>query len=279
MDKKLKDVIAQFEEKERELADSNEELEAQKEELTAAVEELIKKNKFLNQTLAELNEKNNELDLILYRSSHDLRSPITSIQGIINLLKYEPISTVVEQYVSHIESKSTQMIELLDSLTSLAKATSNGIEPEEVDVHGLVLQCINELSHLQNMNQVKMEIKMDQHVKQFPTDVFLLRVIMKSLISNAVIFQNPYRQGVVKISASIELNLLRIMVEDNGDGIDPSIQDNIFGMFYRGSVKSTGSGLGLYIAKKATERLQASIHVDSKEGKTTFEIVIPALNG
>ena len=81
----LDDRTMKLMERESELADKFEELEAQKEELTAAVEELMHTNK-------ELTERNLELDAILYRSSHDLKSPLTSVFGILHLLKSEQIN-------------------------------------------------------------------------------------------------------------------------------------------------------------------------------------------
>src|SRR5688572_16348727 len=112
-------------ERESDLADRMEEIEAQKEELTAAVEELSRQNIKLEYALDELRERNRELDQILYRASHDLRSPITSIVGILNVLEYEPLTDLQVECFAHIRDRSLQMDELLGSLSILAKTISN----------------------------------------------------------------------------------------------------------------------------------------------------------
>lgn len=90
--KLLEDKNNYLQERERDLADKTEELLAQKDMLTAAIEEVMLKNDSLNKTLMTLRDRNFEMDQILYRTSHDLRSPLSSIRGILELAKAEPQS-------------------------------------------------------------------------------------------------------------------------------------------------------------------------------------------
>jgi signal transduction histidine kinase len=110
------DIIIMLEEKnlkllerERDLAEKQEELQAQKEELTAAIEELVNKNNSLTDTLIQLQKRNKELDLLLYRASHDLKTPVSSIQGLVNLMESEPITPEQKQLLEFIEQKTSQI--------------------------------------------------------------------------------------------------------------------------------------------------------------------------
>ena len=262
-------------ERESDLADRMEEIESQKEELTAAVEELARQNLKLETTLEELTERNRELDQILYRASHDLRSPITSIVGILNLLEYEPLTPALERYVTHIRDKSSQMDEVLKSLSILAKTISNDIHFSSVNLDQLVRICIGDLKFATNFSNVVIRTQIDSS-QEVTTDRLLVSIVIKNLLSNALTFRDPTRDGLVLIKTSGSQTYFQIEVEDDGEGIPESVQNKIFDMFYRGSERSTGSGLGLYIVRKVMSRLNGSIEFSCARGVTNFKIVLPA---
>jgi signal transduction histidine kinase len=262
-------------ERESDLADRMEEIESQKEELTAAVEELARQNIKLETTLEELKERNRELDQILYRASHDLRSPITSIVGILNLLEYESLTPSLEKYVAHIRDKSSQMDEVLKSLSVLAKTISNDVHFSSVDLDQLVRICVGDLKFATNFSSVVIRTQTDSD-QEITTDRLLVSIVIKNLLSNSLTFRDPKRDGLVLIKTSVSQTYFQIEVEDDGEGIPESVQDKIFDMFYRGSERSTSSGLGLYIVRKAVNRLNGSIEFSCVRGMTNFKIVLPA---
>lgn len=261
-------------ERESDLADRMEEIEAQKEELTAAVEELANKNKMLETALEELKQRNQELDQILYRASHDLRSPITSIVGILNLMEHEPLSEMQKECFAHIRDKSSQMDELLKSLSTLSKTISNDIHFSKVNLDLAIRHCINDLRYLANFPAVVIKTE-TSGLSDVVTDKLLMCIIVKNLVTNSFIFRDAAKEGLIHIRSTVFESYFEIEITDDGEGIADSIRDRIFDMFYRGSELSTGSGLGLYIVKKIVDQLNGHIQFTSDQGLTRFKVVLP----
>ena len=260
-------------ERESDLADRMEEIEAQKEELTAVVEELARQNLKLETTLEELTERNRELDQILYRASHDLRSPITSIMGILNILEYEPISETQAKCFAHIRDKSSQMDELLKSLSILAKTISNDVHFSIVNPDQLIRGCIADLKFTPNFSRVI--IRTDTPPGEVITDHLLLSIVVRNILSNALTFRDPKKAGLIFIRSLVTETYFEIEVVDDGDGISEAAKIHIFDMFYRASERSTGSGLGLYIVRKVMNHLEGHIEFSSENNSTRFKIVLP----
>jgi signal transduction histidine kinase len=253
-------------ERESELADQFEELEAQKEELTAAVEKLIDKNK-------ELLERNQELDQILYRASHDLKSPITSMFGVLNLLKSESIPEGFQDYYNHFELMMHQMNGVVNTLDLLGKSTLDEIKIKVVNLKELVERETNQLKYLSNFKWIDFEISFDGPL-EIKTDELLVSILLRSLLSNAIVFREP-KKGFIKVIMISTIDELQIEVENDGEGISELIAPKIFEMFYRGSERSIGQGMGLYLVKKIVGRLQGQVAWESTSSSTTFKVLIP----
>ncbi len=273
--KQLEDKSARLAEREQELADVAEELSSQKEELTAAIEEVVEKNKSLLDTLHQLRERSFELDQILYRTSHDLRSPLSSIKGILTLLKLEPQSDIIRDYGRHIEDKAIQMDNLLRSLASLSKSILEEPVREWIDLNKIIWQVIGEYRHLPCWDYV--DVSVDLHTQKINTDPALMIIIFQSLFSNAFTFRPPLKKGKLMIRTYQKENNWVIDVADDGEGIAAEVQPYIFDMFYRGSEKSLGNGLGLYVARKAAGRLNGTITFHLSPEQTCFTVILPLI--
>ncbi|MBC8111065.1 MAG: HAMP domain-containing histidine kinase [Verrucomicrobia bacterium] len=271
----LQEKTILLEELERDYADKTEELLSQKEELTAAIEELMAKNYSLSQTMNQLQDRNFELDQILYRTSHDLRAPISSIKGIISLSRFEHQSEMNRAYWTHVESKVIQMDDLLRSLSSLSKSILENPTLAVIGIEKIIQQVTDSLRYLPSWHEV--EVKIDLKEAALKTDPFLITIILQSLLSNAFIFRDSPRRGLIYVNSFKTETDFVIQVVDDGEGIDNLVLSHIFEMFYRGSERSVGNGLGLYVAKKATERLRGIIGVDTDAGNTRFTVVLPLI--
>ena len=259
--------------KERDLADRSEELVAQKEELTAAIEEVIEKNAYLSDTLKKLQQRNQELDQILYRASHDLKSPVTSMMGLIDLLKGEGLTQSQQIISDHLAKKTVQMMSLLTSLNMLAQAAFDSIQSKPVSISEVASRTIKDLTDHPCFSTSRIRLDIPDEL-EYNGDELKLGITLRCLLENAMTFSTA-EVAPISISATIENRRLLISVEDEGEGINPTVKEKIFEMFYRGSERSTGAGLGLYIVKSIMDRLNGSVTVASGAGKTIFTVALP----
>ncbi|MCX6296989.1 MAG: HAMP domain-containing sensor histidine kinase, partial [Bacteroidetes bacterium] len=112
----------------------------------------------------------------------------------------------------------------------------------------------------------------------FHSNRFIIETIIQNLIENAVKYQNVNEpESFLKINISDHRDGIQIIVSDNGIGIDQSVQNKIFDMYFKGTESSKGSGLGLYLVKKCVEKLDGEIILDSKKGKgARFTVLLKA---
>ena len=119
---------------------------------------------------------------------------------------------------------------------------------------------------------------------EVPADLYLdtdrnrLKVILSNLISNSIRYHDATKQDkYIRLRYEENAKFFYLMVEDNGQGIDPAYHQRIFEMFFRANELSKGSGLGLYIVKESLEKLSGSIHLESRPGEgTVFRVAFPA---
>jgi signal transduction histidine kinase len=258
-------------EREQDLEDRNEELEAQHEELTAAVEAMIKKNDYLERTLEELNTRNSEIDQIVYRSSHDLKSPITSLDGLFMLMETDGENLNV--YLERAKLASSTMKHILQMMVLYSNSLVSEVSNETININELWSSVNNELKEIDGYNEVKISFGKNQDV--FVGDAARLNLILFNLIKNGIDFKN-ISNAKIEVRFIFKSECLKIQVSDNGIGIPNQLHEVIFKMFFRGSNDSKGSGLGLYLCKRAVELMSGKINVVSSENiGTTITIELP----
>ncbi len=273
MTDKQKDIEKLLTEREQELEDRNEELEAQHEELTAAVEALVEKNKFLERTLGELNTRNKEVDQIVYRASHDLKSPITSIEGLLHLIEKDQEGDI-SYYLDLAKSSTRDMKNLLDMMVRYSNNIVYEDKQDLVDFNQLWQKVKTDIQSVEGVETVKIYIK-KQIRTEFYGDFYRIASTIYNLLKNSIHFGKSVG-GRIELKISTHERRLRVSVSDNGLGIPKHIQNDVFGMFYRGTNRSKGSGLGLYLCKKNVEAMKGTINLFSSEGMgTTVTFTVP----
>jgi signal transduction histidine kinase len=227
-----------------------------------------------NRMLKKLNE---ELDRFVYSTSHDLRAPLSSVAGLINLAKDNENPQEVKRYLGMMENRVNTLNKFIKDITDYSRNNRLEITRERIRVHELANEIWEALKYTPEAQVItfKNEIPEDLIIQ---SDTRRIHVILSNLISNAIRYhdlrkEDPYirlQHHAVNTSHSFS-------VEDNGQGIAPEIQKRVFDMFYRGNESSQGSGLGLYIVKESISKLAGSIHLNSHPRKgSTFTFTVPA---
>ena len=146
----------------------------------------------------------------------------------------------------------------------------------KIDIKIQLDEILDNYRYLNYFDQIRFDF--DLGVCNIVSDPFLLKIALNNLISNAIKYQRKhnYQEGYIKLKTRPMGDGVQITISDNGEGIDPEFQPQVFEMFFRGTNNEPGSGLGLYIAKTAIIRLQGTIDFTSvyNEG-STFSIRIP----
>lgn len=225
---------------------------------------------------SKLVKVNNELDSFVYSASHDLRSPIASMLGLIDLSKRdkENISLYLEKMEISIRRLDDFIAEIIDFSSNERKDVS--IEP--VDFQNLIESVKSELGFLDIHNEVVHQIDVRQD-EIFYSDIRRISIIFRNLISNSLKYRDSSKdKSYVKIKVSVLHGEANISISDNGIGIKKEEQENVFEMFYRATEFSSGSGLGLYIVNETILKLGGKLTLESVlyEG-TIFNFSLPSL--
>lgn len=225
---------------------------------------------------AELENGYSELSRFVYSASHDLRAPLVSVIGLINLAKIDPNFPKEDMYLPLIE-KSIHKLDVF--VRNIVDYYQNKERKETIGVVDVVLileDALNTLEYYRNDSGVSYDKIIDIQSPVI-SDEFRLRVIFNNLISNAVKYQRkdePNKKITISITSDIEK--LTIVVKDNGIGIKESSIKSLFEMFYRATNEDSGSGIGLYIVHDAIQKLNGKIEVESELGVgTTFKVILP----
>ena len=225
-------------------------------------------------TEKELVETNQELDTFFYKASHDLKGPLASVMGIVNLARMENSDPLNGKYFTMIETSVKRLDRTLLDLIELARTRKGTSKLSHINVMAMVQEILHSLRHLPDFGSINFEVKID-HLLELKADKVLVLSVFQNIIHNAINYCNqdsPY----VRIKVEKSEKGASLEVSDNGQGIPEAIRDKVFEMFYRGHPDSTGSGLGLFIVKNALEKMKGSINFVSEVGKgTTFTVLIP----
>jgi len=259
-------LIRKVEEESQKVKKYNTELEERVAERTEALESQ-------NQTMKKIN---NELDRFVYRASHDLRAPLTSILGLIQLARLEDNLDKVRDYLSLKEKSVKKLDHFIQEIVHISKNARTEVVHDKIDFKAMIEDVLDHLSYMENAPLIEQQIEVSQQ-SSFFSDSHRLRVILNNLLSNAIRYAAPHRRSsYIKISVYIDEAMASIEIEDNGLGIAEAYLHKVFDMFFRANQDSTGSGLGLYIVKETLEKLRGDISVVSTLGKgTIFTVVLP----
>jgi len=231
--------------------------------------ELLQNNQLLTKT-------NQELDRFVYSASHDLRAPLTSVLGLIELSQKSSDLEEIKLCLGMMKSRIADLDAFIREIIDYSRNARQEVRREDFNLYELVEEVADGLKHGNGMENILIHYSIPQELN-VTTDRSRLKVVLNNLIGNALKYSNPYQETpTVSVKAGVASHQLKIQIEDNGIGISDEHLPKIFEMFYRASEKSQGSGLGLYIVKETLDKLNGSIQVKSTHGHgSTFSVEVP----
>lgn len=225
----------------------------------------------------ELQRANNELDFFVYSVSHDLRAPLSSLHGLINIAEKEERP---EEFMHCLGMMRTSVTKLDGFIREVLDYSTNArveMSTQKIDFQELLTELFEQILNKSDTRVAKLKVNVTG-ADPFFSDKRRLSIVLNNLLSNSLKFYDESKEStLIDVSIHIENSQALIRFKDNGIGIEAKFMDKLFTMFYRATDKSPGSGLGLYIAREVVKKLKGSIAVQSECGVgTVFTIQLPS---
>jgi PAS domain S-box-containing protein len=224
----------------------------------------------------KLEATNKELELFIYKASHDIRGPLASVMGLVNVSKLDVTDQKSVKYLDMINSATQKLDYTLGELVKAMKMRDVTVFNEEIDFDQLTDEILKRFSHFPGFLRLKISREIISSCT-FHSNKSVLETVLQNLIENAIKYQRTSSvESFINIKFHVLEEKLQLIVEDNGIGIEEFLQSQIFDMYFKANENSKGSGLGLYLVKKGVEKLDGEIALISKPGEgTTFKVTVP----
>lgn len=228
----------------------------------------------------ELELLNKEMESFVYTISHDLKTPIVSLQGFTNLIIMEMGDNLpddIKTYLGHMKDSITMMGQLNEDLLELSRVGRMDYKSENIEINDLIAQVLLEQSSISKKRGVKLRVQ--PNLPPVMANRKRVYQVFSNLVGNAVKFMpDTVELPLVEITSSRGQNgLASFTVKDNGLGIDPKHHERIFTMFQRLHGRNVpGTGMGLALVKKIIETFGGSIWIESSKGSgASFHFTFP----
>jgi PAS domain S-box-containing protein len=223
----------------------------------------------------ELVKLNQQMDQLIYKTTHDLKAPIHSALGLVNLAE-EATAEEKIQYLELIRKSLLKLDSFIDDLNDFFRNEKLALQREKIDIKELLFEELEDLRHLSQAKNIDINFEIEGSTEFF-SDSIRIRTVVTNLLSNAIKYSDSQkREPFIRIFVSVNNNFCQIRVVDNGIGIDKKYLERIFEQFFRATDHSQGTGLGLFIVKDTIQKLKGTIEVTSVLNQgTTFVIQIP----
>jgi signal transduction histidine kinase len=222
---------------------------------------------------AELSAANKELEAFSYSVSHDLRSPLRSIDGFSHALLEDcadKLDDAGKNYLNRIRAATQRMGMLIDDLLNLSRLSRAEMRKQDLDISALAYSIADELQRVQPERQI--ELRIEDGLKA-TADPGLLRVVLENLLNNAWKFTSKHASARIEFGMTSTDGTSAFFVRDDGAGFDPAYADRLFGAFQRLHAMSefAGTGVGLATVQRIIHRHGGRIWAESALDRgTTF---------
>jgi signal transduction histidine kinase len=228
----------------------------------------------------ELKRINNDLDNFIYTASHDLKAPISNLEGLIGLLETKTGSKWNESEKKIIELIEVSVLKLKRTIVDLTEITKVqkelNAEAEPILLEEVLKDVQTDVSQLIEESNVRIHTHFEVPTIRFARKN--IRSILYNLLTNAIKYRSPDRAIEINIASVQQDSFILLSFADNGLGIPAEQIEKIFLMFKRVHTHVEGSGIGLYIVKRIIENNGGRIEVESEPGRgTTFNMYFKLL--
>jgi signal transduction histidine kinase len=264
-----------LEAKERALLLEHQEKERLEREVNQRTEEIRLKN-------AQLEESNNIKNKLFSIVSHDLRGPLISLQGVLDMVNIDSLSPEdIKKFTGKVGMRLNYTADFLDNLLQWSRMQMQGeaflMQPERFPLQQLLVSATQVLRGEFDRKGIRLII--DTPAVEVYADMNMMQTVVRNLVSNALKFTHP--GGRVDLTATQKDGFVAVRISDNGTGISEEVMQKLFtltGITKPGTQSEKGTGIGLAICKEFVERNGGTIGVESKiEEGTTFAFTIPTL--
>lgn len=223
---------------------------------------------------SELMKTNFELDRFVYSVSHDLRSPLTSVLGLLSLMQEDNDNPQMEQHLEMVRSRINRLDDFIKNILNYSRNNRTEPEIEPIRLQATIVEIVASLADSKNAQNIDFRIDCDENEVLY-SDLLSFKTVVENLVSNAIKFSAKDRRPFINIAAKTIAGKLSLTIADNGIGVPKKYLPKIFDMFFRASANTEGSGIGLYIVKEIATKLGGNISVTSEENQgTTFHITL-----
>ncbi len=224
----------------------------------------------------ELKSLNEELDRMVYGASHDLRAPIATVMGLIELSQLEQNIETIQEYLRFMSISLHKLERFIQDLTNYSRNRRLALELEKISVQEMA-ENVYKMVLPVDVENFQLEF-VDLSEVPLVTDRRRMEIVFNNLISNAIKYRNRNTNHIPRLNITWKVTdkETTLIFEDNGKGISSEHLNKVFQMFYRAHPDLPGTGIGLFIVSETIRFLQGSIQVESEEGRwTRFTIQIP----
>lgn len=242
--------------------------------------EIKLKSRQLKQRNKQLRKLNKEQDHFLYSTAHDLRSPLTSLAGLVHLMRIENKASEMVHYFDKMEKSISRQEDFIEQIASFSKNKILKIKPEPLDLQKIFNDTFEHHLYMAGATRIKREVIVENPNNiSIWSDYNRMLVLFNNLISNAIRYSDPQKpNSFITVHITVWRDEIVVKFSDNGIGISQQHLDKIFDMFYRAHDDSKGTGLGLFILQETVRKMNGSVLVESAAGAgTVFTLTLPNL--
>ncbi len=220
----------------------------------------------------ELKKINAQMDRFLYSASHDIRSPMTSIMGLVNILRME-IDQNKHVYLDKIDASLKKLDYFIKEVMQFSQNSRTQIQSDKIDFNDLIQSAWEKVKG--PLIDVEFIVKISPEKYYFYSDYNRILIVLINIFKNSIQYIDYHKsEQLIEVNVNVETDQVTIEVTDNGIGIGEKHLENVFDMFYRGNDKIHGPGMGLFIVKETLARIKGDVSITSQLYSGTSVITI-----